>query len=102
MLGFAMRAGKVIIGTELVCRAMPKKGKDALRLVLVSHEASPATKKKITVKCEYYGLRALEINLDTSELGRLLGKSFTPATVGITDDGFAEEIIRALSSPIKQ
>ena len=102
LLGFAMRAGKVIIGTDLVCRAMSKKGKDSLSLVLLSSEASSATKKKITVKGEYYGVRVTEIELDTAELGRLLGKSYTPAVVGITDTGFAEQILRAISSPIKQ
>ena len=46
MLGFAMRAGKVIIGTEQVLVALKSRGR--VRLVLVADGVSDATKKKIT------------------------------------------------------
>ena len=95
MLGFAMRAGKVIIGTELVCRAMPT---GRVRLVLVSKSASEATKKKIFVKSDYYSISAIEVDIDTERLGNLLGKSYSPATVAVTDDGFAAEIKKATVS----
>lgn len=88
-----MRAGKVIIGTEQVCLALPRRGR--IRLVLVSAGASDATKKKITVKCAYYGVESIEVTMDTDELGSLLGKTYTPACVGITDDNFATEIRKA-------
>lgn len=96
MLGFAMRAGKVIIGTELVCSAMAKSGKDAPRLVLVAKGASDGTKKKLSTKAEFYGVELREINIDSDELGRILGKLYAPATVAIIDDGFAKEIRLAL------
>ncbi len=92
MLGFAMRAGKVIIGTESVCSAMAKRGKDRPQLVLISYTASEGTKEKILHKAEFYGVDALSINIDSSELGRLLGKLYAPATVAIVDSRFAEEI----------
>ena len=92
MLGFAMRAGKVIIGTELVCRAMPT---GRVKLVLVSSTASEATKKKLFVKSDYYSISAIEVDIDTERLGNLLGKSYSPAAVAVTDDGFAEEIKKA-------
>ena len=95
MLGFAMRAGKVIFGTDLVCGAMASRGKDRARLVLISSTASDGTKKKLLHKAEFYGVEALQINIDSEELGRLLGKLYTPATVAIIDDRFAEEIRRA-------
>ena len=62
MLGFAMRAGKLIIGTELVCRAMPK---GTPRLVVISDAASAATKKKLTVKSEFYSIPAIIVDVDT-------------------------------------
>ena len=96
MLGFAMRAGKVIIGTEPVCSAMAKRGKDRPQLVLIAYTASEGTKKKLLTKAEFYGVDALTINIDSSELGRLLGKLYAPATVAIADDRFAEEIRRAI------
>ena len=98
MLGFAMRAGKVIIGTESVCSAMAKRGKDKLRLVLIAESASEGTKKKLLTKAEFYGVDTMSINIDSSELGRLLGKLYAPATVAIADKHFAEEIRRAISA----
>ena len=98
MLGFAMRAGQVIIGTELVCSALAKDGAKRPRLVLVSQTASDATKKKIFTKCEFYGVTATEINEDGESLGRLLGKLYAPAVIAIADDRFAEEISRAIES----
>ena len=98
MLGFAMRAGKVIVGTETVCSAMAKRGKEKPRILLVAKDASEGTKKKLLVKAEFYGIEATVINIDQDELGRLLGKLYAPATVAITDDRFAEEIRRAISA----
>ena len=92
MLGFAMRAGKLIIGTNLVCRAMPT---GRVKLVLVSAFASDATKKKLFVKSDYYSISAIEVDIDTASLGYLLGKSYSPAVVAVTDDSFAEEIKKA-------
>ena len=96
MLGFARRAGKTVIGTELICRAMPKRGDGRIRLVIISDKASDATRKKLAVKCEFYGIDYVEVNMDTDELGHLLGKQFAPAAVAVTDENFAREIKRAL------
>ena len=98
MLGFAMRAGKVIIGTELVCSALAKGGVKRPRLVLVSRTASDPTKKKIFTKCEFYGVPATEINEDGESLGCLLGKLYAPAVIAIADERFAEEISRAIDN----
>lgn len=58
MLGFAMRAGKVIIGTELVTTGMKRRGADRIRIALVASDASEATKKKIRTKGEFYLYRS--------------------------------------------
>ena len=98
MLGFAMRAGKVILGTESVCSAMAKNGKAKPRLVLIAESASEGTKKKLLTKAEFYGIEAITINIDSSELGRILGKLYAPATVAVVDDRFAEEIKKAVQA----
>lgn len=95
MLGLAMRAGKVTLGTEQICAVLPK---GRARLVLVSSSASENTKKKLRFKCVYYETRMIEVNIDTEELGRLLGKTYTPAAVAITDDNFASAIANIISS----
>ena len=97
MLGFAMRAGRVIIGTELVCTAMSKQ-KNAPKIVLISATASDGTKKKILNKCAFYGVNARQLDMSGDELGHLLGKLSAPAVVAVTDEKFAEEIERALDS----
>ena len=98
MLGFAMRAGKVILGTESVCSAMAKNGKAKPRLVLIAENASDGTKKKLLTKAEFYGIEAITINIDSSELGRMFGKLYAPATVAVVDDRFAEEIKKAVQA----
>ena len=98
MLGFAMRARRLIVGTESVCSALAKRGNDKPRLVLIAHDASEGTKKKLLTKAAFYGVDAIIINVDASELGRLLGKLYAPATVAVIDDRFAEEIRRAIET----
>lgn len=95
MLGLAMRAGKVIVGTESVCTALAKRGK--VRLVVYAADASAATKKKIVTKCEFYGTRAFEIPLDTCALGKILGKTYGPACAALTCDSFANEIAKCVA-----
>lgn len=92
MLGFAMRAGKVIIGTENVCRAMPR---GELKAVIISDKASAGTKKKLLTKSEFYGIPTVMSDIDTERLGRLLGKTYAPAAAAVTDAAFAAEIMRA-------
>ena len=91
MLGFAMRAGKVAIGTETVCKSMAA-AKTRPSLVLIACDVSAGTLKKIVTKCEFYGIKSVQINIGADELGDLLGKTYSPATVGIMDDGFAKQI----------
>lgn len=97
MLGFSMRAGKLCIGTPMVCKGLGEKNHGGIRLVLVSEGASDATKKKLRCKCEFYGVGLWEIPLGIEELGRLLGKTSTPAAIGVCDDGFAREIDAAMA-----
>ena len=94
MLGLAMRAGKLILGTDMICRAMPKRGAGAVRLAVLSDTASTATKEKITKKGAFYGVPVITAPIDMSELGRMLGKTYAPAAVAVTDEGFAKEITR--------
>ncbi len=95
MIGLAMRGGKLVVGTEQVCIALAKQ---KLKLVLVSSHASDGTKKKIYFKCEFYKTHMAEVDIDTDELGRLVGKTYSPAAVGIADDNFARAMTDILES----
>ena len=92
MIGFARRAGKTVIGTELVCRAMPK---GEVKLVVISSTASDSTKKKLTVKSAFYGISWVLIEIDTERLGALVGKGGAVAAIAISDQMFADEILKA-------
>ena len=96
MLGFAMRAGKVAIGTETVCKTMASKL--PLKLVVIASDVSAGTLKKLTTKREFYKIKSVQINIGADELGDLLGKTYSPAAVGIMDEGFAEQINRIMTN----
>ena len=95
MLGFAMRAGKLVLGTDLICTQMAKRGCDKLTLVIISDDASEATKKKLTTKAEFYGIKCLTVNIPSETIGALLGKTYSPVCVGVKDEGFSQQIILA-------
>ena len=90
MLGFAMRAGKLVIGSESVLNAVSSKKPP--ELVIVASGVSEGTKKKLTTKCEFYEIKLVQINIGADELGDLLGKTYSPATICVMDKGFAREI----------
>ena len=96
MLGFAMRAGKIILGADRVASALPERGSGEVKLVLLASDASDGTKKRLTYKCEFYKKEIIVLPLSGDELGARLGKLFAPAVLAITDDRFADEIKRAL------
>lgn len=97
MLGFAARAGRIIFGTDTVCRSLGTDGDRAVRLVLVANDASDTTKRKLAYKCEYYGKPLMILDIDGGELGERLGKSYQAMVIAINDKGFADEIIKRAS-----
>lgn len=101
MLGFAMRAGKLVSGTEQVCLAMAKSGSKKPRLILICRNASAATVKKLTVKATYYHIPSRILPMEADDLGARLGKAHAPMCIAVTDDGFAREIALALGTEIQ-
>ncbi len=89
-----MRAGKLTLGADMVIAAMQKHTKASPELVLVSATASDATKSRLTKKCAYYETELIELPIDMDELGRMLGKTYAPAVISVSDKGFALEIKR--------
>ena len=93
MLGFAMRAGKVETGTEVVCGLVAKK---IATLVIVASDASLSTKSKIRKKCEFYNIELVEPDVNSETLSQRLGKSSNTVCAAIKDEGFKREILKAL------
>ena len=93
MLGFAMRAGKLVLGTEQVCLAMAKaKTARGPKLVLIAEGCSNATHKKLATKADFYHIPVYDLPIDSATLGELLGKMSLTVTVAVMDDGFAKQI----------
>ncbi len=96
MLGFAMRAGKLMTGTELICGAMANK-KSKIKLLLICSDTSEPTKKKLLTKSEFYKITALTVDITQERLGQAIGKIYSPAAVAVCDDGFAIQIKEAIN-----
>ena len=85
-LGLCSKAGKLIYGVPMIVEAM-QKGKKVY-LVLEACDTSDNTHKKITDKCNTYGIEKIKIDADGGTLGASVGKSSVLAAVAITDEGF--------------
>ena len=90
LLGLAARAGKLVYGTPMVCEAL--KDRKKLYYVFRAHGVSDNTSKRISDRCKFYGVQLIDVELDTVEFARRLGKSNELAAVALTDEGFAEGI----------
>ncbi len=87
MLGLAMRARKVISGTESVVKALRA---GTLHLVVLATDASENTKKKVRDKSSTYGVEVLE-TLTSDEISTAIGKRDIKA-IGLTDKGFGQTL----------
>lgn len=96
MLGFAMRAGRLVVGTEQVIATLAKRQRPCL--VIISEGASEGTKRRLLSKCEFYNVESIVADVDAAELAALLGKSFVTVAVGVMDGGFAAELKGAIAS----
>ena len=91
-LGLCVRAGRVIFGVPLICDAMRRGGKGAPCLVLEAADTSDNTHKKITDKCNHYGVPTIRLSCDGATLAEALGKRSVLAAVAITDGRMADMV----------
>ena len=89
MLGLSRRAGAVIIGTDLVTKALPS-GK--VKLVMYACDASANTEKKITDKCKFYSTECIKLSYNGTEIAHAIGKQSLVSVVAITDGSFSREL----------
>ena len=101
LLGIARKAGKTLIGTDLVLKAVAC-GNPKIYMVLASEGASENTQKRISDRCLYYNVLRYDIPQTPSELSHLLGKTSSVCCIGITDQGFAEGLKRYLTNDDQQ
>ena len=94
LMGLAVRAGRVIFGTPMVCDSM-RAGK-RIFLVVEASDSSDNTHKRITDRCAYYGVRHIRAEVTTGTLAHALGKSGDLAVAAVTDQGMADGILKLL------
>ena len=87
MLGIAMRAGALTLGTDGVLKAISSK---SAAFVLLDEAASENTKKKFRDSCAFYSVTLIE--LPEGELGRMTGKPGRMAAA-TADESFARSMI---------
>lgn len=90
MLGLARRAGKTVLGTEMICEQMRAKKKPVL--ILVSSCASDGTRRRLLHKSSFYSIPALTVEVSGETLGHLLGVARPLVAVAVTDAGFAAQL----------
>lgn len=92
LLGLAFRAGKCIVGEELIVKEI-RKGK--IKLLLYANDISKQTEKKLLNTCQTYNVVHMKVG-DREEISRAIGKHDRVA-VAITDSGFAKKFKELLS-----
>ena len=97
LLGMARKAGRLVMGTDIVMKAMAHKNPPVF-LVLASEGASDNTKKRISDRCLYYNVKRYTVPQTPDELSHLLGKTGAVCCIGVTDEAFAKGLTRYLTN----
>ena len=85
-LGIAVRARKIISGTEITINGI-RSGE--VKLVVMASDCSPRTKKDLHNKASYYNVPVVD-TIGSDELKTAIGKD--RKVMGITDLGFAKRL----------
>ncbi|OZI11608.1 hypothetical protein CEW92_11185 [Bacillaceae bacterium SAS-127] len=87
LLGLANRARKIISGEELTVKEIQR---GQAKLILLSMDASPNTKKKIQDKASFYRVPVKWVD-DRYVLGQAIGKE-ARVVLAVLDSGFANKL----------
>ena len=117
LLGIARKAGRVIIGTEMVCDEVRRCGhagnyeeEDGKKIsdqqnvkphklcgcVILASDASDNTKKRVMNACSHYQVRAFVADVTTVQLSDRLGKTGAVAAVAVFDKHFTDALVPLL------
>lgn len=91
-LGLCVKAGKVIFGVPMICDALRKGGKNAPVIVVEAADNSENTHKKITDKCNYYGVKLVTLSYSGEQLAAAVGKGAHIGAIAVTDRGLCQLI----------
>lgn len=98
LIGIAKKAGKITSGSDKTLEGVRGGGRNGVKLLLCSADASPNTLKRIKNSSEYYNVPMNTLSIDKEELARITGyRGGELSVIGIIDAGFAKAITEALS-----
>ena len=80
----------------MICEALRAKNKPLL--VLTASDNSDNTKKKLTDKCNHYGVALVTLAADGETLSRAVGKKSRVAAVAVMDENLFRLVENALKS----
>ena len=93
MIGLAARARMLAAGTELSCDSV-RSGN--ARLLMVAHDASANTKKRVFNCARYYEVACYEIPIGQNDLGHAIGKKGVTSALAVTDSNMTNGIEKLL------
>ena len=100
VIGLCRGAGRAVIGVDMICEALKKRGirpqSDDV-IVIEACDTSENTHKRISDRCEYYKARHIRIKSDCNALGRAVGKSAVGAVM-INDANLCRAIDKKLTN----
>jgi len=100
LIGFATKAGKLTIGTELTVETVRSRKRNGVCLMLCASNASENTKKRVKDCGTYYNVPVIVLNETTEELSHITGKLHAVAVIGVADEGFAKAIRDSLTADV--
>ena len=98
-LGMCRRAGALVCGTPMICKALRESGKKPL-IVISAGDVSDGTYKKLSDKCSYYGAPLVKIDCTGEMLATAVGKTGSLAAVAVTDKNLATLVEKNLAENI--
>ena len=87
MLGICRKAGRLILGADAVAESINKG--DAY-IVLLTHDLSRRSEKKIAAAAVHKSIKVLKIPLSMDDIGALIGKA--SGIIAVTDKGLADAV----------
>ena len=91
LLGLAKRAGKIIVGEDLLVKALQNK---TINLLIIAEDCGKNTTKKLTDKATYYNVKFVKV-FTVEEISLAIGMDNRVA-IGVTDNGFSKKIRQLL------
>ena len=88
MIGIAKKSGRIIVGVPMIIEHIQKKkALDPEEFLLIEAcDTSENTHKRLTDKCEFYGIKRVQVSVTCEALGAAIGKSAVAAVAIIGKD----------------